>query len=228
MVCDYWLKQVPLSASYSPHKPLLHSWKDQCLKFSGRDRVDFCVSFIIDRLYDKSWWYKMFLKLNVRFEYPQNSNLDHNFIGNRPPLHLQSLIRSFMMIVQPFCRFFFAPSPFHSYALRSFFDSYFTSFEQEEHDPASLDCSFDDFPPIPTQDEPAPSHPASSSSASSSCPSEAATPVPPDIGPFLNAVFSMLESMLDNDFQVNLQLTGLVAKLAAFPHPLLRNFLLYL
>ena len=103
----------------------------------------------------------------------------------------------------------------------SFFDAYFASFEQEP-DPLPLDVSFDDLPPLASKQSS--SH--SASSASSSCPSEAATPVPPDIGPFLNAIFELLESMLDNDFQVNLQLTGLLAKLAAFPHPLLRSFLL--
>ena len=46
------------------------------------------------------------------------------------------------------------------------------------------------------------------------------------LGPFLNAVFDKVESMMDNSVYVNLMLTGLVSRLACYPQPLLRSFLL--
>ncbi|XP_076468429.1 FHF complex subunit HOOK-interacting protein 1B-like isoform X2 [Babylonia areolata] len=49
---------------------------------------------------------------------------------------------------------------------------------------------------------------------------------PPNIGPFLAAVFSRLEGMVQNSLYANLLLTGLVSRMAAFPQPLLRSFLL--
>ncbi|PVD34795.1 hypothetical protein C0Q70_06072 [Pomacea canaliculata] len=49
---------------------------------------------------------------------------------------------------------------------------------------------------------------------------------PPNIGPFLSAVFGRLEGMVQNSLYANLLLTGLVSRLAAYPHPLLRSFLL--
>ncbi|KAL8598764.1 hypothetical protein ACOMHN_033327 [Nucella lapillus] len=49
---------------------------------------------------------------------------------------------------------------------------------------------------------------------------------PPNIGPFLAAVFSRLEGMVQNSLYTNLLLTGLVSRMAAFPQPLLRSFLL--
>lgn len=46
------------------------------------------------------------------------------------------------------------------------------------------------------------------------------------LGPFLNAIFDRLETMLESNVYVNLLLTGLVARLASYPQPLLRSFLL--
>lgn len=46
------------------------------------------------------------------------------------------------------------------------------------------------------------------------------------LGPFLNAIFDKLETMLDSNVYVNLLLTSLVARLACYPQPLLRSFLL--
>lgn len=48
----------------------------------------------------------------------------------------------------------------------------------------------------------------------------------PSIGPFLDAVLRKLEGMLENGLVVNLQLTGLISRLAVHPQPLLRSFLL--
>lgn len=48
----------------------------------------------------------------------------------------------------------------------------------------------------------------------------------PVSGPFLSAVFGRLEGMVQNSLYANLLLTGLVSRLAAYPHPLLRSFLL--
>ncbi|XP_067663029.1 FHF complex subunit HOOK-interacting protein 1B-like isoform X1 [Haliotis asinina] len=48
----------------------------------------------------------------------------------------------------------------------------------------------------------------------------------PNIGPFLAAVFSKLESMTQNSLYMNLLLTGIVAQLGAYPQPILRSFLL--
>lgn len=45
------------------------------------------------------------------------------------------------------------------------------------------------------------------------------------IGPFLSNLFSRLAQMPLNDFYINLQLTGLVSRLAIFSQPLLRSFL---
>ena len=46
------------------------------------------------------------------------------------------------------------------------------------------------------------------------------------IGPFLCAIFNRLDHMLSNSLQINFILTGLMAKLAYYPHLLLRSFLL--
>lgn len=46
------------------------------------------------------------------------------------------------------------------------------------------------------------------------------------LGPFLNAIFDKLETMLESNVYVNLVLTSLVARLACYPQPLLRSFLL--
>ncbi|XP_002163723.3 FHIP family protein v1g243165 isoform X1 [Hydra vulgaris] len=46
------------------------------------------------------------------------------------------------------------------------------------------------------------------------------------IGPFLNALFDKLEKMTENSFHLNLCLTSLVTRLACYPQPLLRSFLL--
>lgn len=49
---------------------------------------------------------------------------------------------------------------------------------------------------------------------------------PPNIGPLLSALLSKLESMIQNSLHVNFLLTGLISRLATYPHPLLRSFLL--
>ena len=46
------------------------------------------------------------------------------------------------------------------------------------------------------------------------------------LGPFLNAIFDKLEAMMDNSVYVNLLLTSLISRLACYPQPLLRSFLL--
>lgn len=48
----------------------------------------------------------------------------------------------------------------------------------------------------------------------------------PNIGPFLMALFSKLDGMMQNSLPVNLLLTGVIARLASYPQPLLRSFLL--
>ena len=50
--------------------------------------------------------------------------------------------------------------------------------------------------------------------------------VDPDLGPFLSTLFQKLERMPQNSFYVNLILTGVVSRLALYPQPLLRSFLL--
>lgn len=45
-------------------------------------------------------------------------------------------------------------------------------------------------------------------------------------GLFLNTLFDKLENMLGNNVYVNLHLTGLFSRLAIYPHPLLRTYLL--
>ncbi|KAH9505688.1 hypothetical protein Btru_055502 [Bulinus truncatus] len=49
---------------------------------------------------------------------------------------------------------------------------------------------------------------------------------PPTIGPFLGNLLSRLEGMIGNSLYFNLLLTGIMTRLAAFPQPLLRSFLL--
>jgi len=46
------------------------------------------------------------------------------------------------------------------------------------------------------------------------------------LGPFLNALLTKIESMLENNLYLNLLLTSLVTRLASYPQPLLRSFLL--
>ncbi|XP_041359783.1 FTS and Hook-interacting protein-like isoform X2 [Gigantopelta aegis] len=48
----------------------------------------------------------------------------------------------------------------------------------------------------------------------------------PNIGPFLSALFSKMDSMIHNSLYMNLLLTGIIARLASYPQPLLRSFLL--
>ena len=48
----------------------------------------------------------------------------------------------------------------------------------------------------------------------------------PDLGPFLGTLFQKVERMPQNSFYVNLILTGVVSRLALYPQPLLRSFLL--
>lgn len=51
-------------------------------------------------------------------------------------------------------------------------------------------------------------------------------PSQPDLGLFLTTLFQKLEQMPQNSFYVNLILTGVVSRLALYPQPLLRSFLL--
>ena len=48
----------------------------------------------------------------------------------------------------------------------------------------------------------------------------------PDLGPFITTLFQKVERMHQNTFYVNLILTGVVSRLALYPQPLLRSFLL--
>lgn len=48
----------------------------------------------------------------------------------------------------------------------------------------------------------------------------------PTVGPLLTALLSKLDSMMQNSLPVNLVLTGLLARLATYPQPLLRSFFL--
>lgn len=48
----------------------------------------------------------------------------------------------------------------------------------------------------------------------------------PNIGPFLSILLTRLEMMMQNDVYTNLHLTGLISRLACYPQPLLRSFLL--
>lgn len=45
-------------------------------------------------------------------------------------------------------------------------------------------------------------------------------------GPFLFLLMEKLKNFLSNSFYVNLHLTGLISKLASYPQPLLRAYLL--
>jgi len=47
------------------------------------------------------------------------------------------------------------------------------------------------------------------------------------IGPFLQALLLKLEGMLHNSYSVNLLLTGVIIRLAAYPQPIIRSFLLH-
>ncbi|XP_024078414.3 FTS and Hook-interacting protein-like, partial [Terrapene carolina triunguis] len=48
----------------------------------------------------------------------------------------------------------------------------------------------------------------------------------PRAGPFVAMLLAKLENMVQNSLYVNVLLTGLVARLACYPQPLLRSFLL--
>ena len=48
----------------------------------------------------------------------------------------------------------------------------------------------------------------------------------PDLGPFIDTLFQKVEKMPQNTFYVNLILTGVITRLACYPQPLLRSFLL--
>ena len=48
----------------------------------------------------------------------------------------------------------------------------------------------------------------------------------PDLGLFITTLFQKVERMPQNSFYVNLILTGVVSRLALYPQPLLRSFLL--
>lgn len=45
-------------------------------------------------------------------------------------------------------------------------------------------------------------------------------------GPFLTILLEKLKNFLSNSFYVNLHLTGLISRLAVYPQPLLRTYLL--
>ena len=45
-------------------------------------------------------------------------------------------------------------------------------------------------------------------------------------GHFLSAVFDLVESLIDRDYDVNLEVTALIAKLAYLPHPFTHEFIL--
>lgn len=45
-------------------------------------------------------------------------------------------------------------------------------------------------------------------------------------GPFIDAVFRKVENMMQNSLYINLLVTGLLTRLAYYPQPLLRSFLL--
>ncbi|XP_074649833.1 FHF complex subunit HOOK-interacting protein 1B-like isoform X2 [Tubulanus polymorphus] len=49
---------------------------------------------------------------------------------------------------------------------------------------------------------------------------------PPNIGPFLTVILQKFESLMQNTFYVNLLLTGVIARLAYYPQPLLKSFLI--
>ena len=42
----------------------------------------------------------------------------------------------------------------------------------------------------------------------------------------MDAIFARLDTMMQNSFYVNLLLTGIVARLAYYPQPLIRSYLL--
>ncbi|KAM3857467.1 LOW QUALITY PROTEIN: FHF complex subunit HOOK interacting protein 1Ab [Diretmus argenteus] len=48
----------------------------------------------------------------------------------------------------------------------------------------------------------------------------------PFTGPFISVLLSRLENLLENSISVNLLVTGILARLASYPQPLLRDFLL--
>ncbi|XP_072040376.1 FHF complex subunit HOOK-interacting protein 1B-like isoform X2 [Amphiura filiformis] len=73
-----------------------------------------------------------------------------------------------------------------------------------------------------------PSSPAMSTSLS---PSKPISPIGktsgnPSVGPFIDALFKKVENMMQNNLYINLLVTGLVTRLAYYPQPLLRSFLL--
>ncbi|KAG8196983.1 hypothetical protein JTE90_013132 [Oedothorax gibbosus] len=48
----------------------------------------------------------------------------------------------------------------------------------------------------------------------------------PNIGPFLSIILTRLEMMMQNDVYTNLHLTDIISRLACYPQPLIRSFLL--
>ncbi|KAI5703039.1 hypothetical protein M8J75_007028 [Diaphorina citri] len=52
------------------------------------------------------------------------------------------------------------------------------------------------------------------------------TNVTPSIGPFLDTMFSKLETMPSQDLYTNLLVTGIISRLAIYPQPLIHSFLL--
>ena len=46
------------------------------------------------------------------------------------------------------------------------------------------------------------------------------------LGPLIGNLFAKLDQMINNSLYENLHLTGIVARLAVYPQPILRSFLL--
>ncbi|XP_071951281.1 FHF complex subunit HOOK-interacting protein 1B-like isoform X2 [Antedon mediterranea] len=51
-------------------------------------------------------------------------------------------------------------------------------------------------------------------------------PLTPSTGPFINAIFNKLDTMMSNSLYVNLLVTGIITRLAYYPQPLIRSFVL--
>ncbi|XP_033095712.1 FTS and Hook-interacting protein-like isoform X2 [Anneissia japonica] len=51
-------------------------------------------------------------------------------------------------------------------------------------------------------------------------------PMTPTTGPFITAIFNKLDTMMTNSLYVNLLVTGIITRLAYYPQPLIRSFVL--
>ncbi|XP_022255157.1 FTS and Hook-interacting protein-like [Limulus polyphemus] len=87
-------------------------------------------------------------------------------------------------------------------------------------------CTFSDFQDNGTKSLLLGNRTKDSCKSSTSSPSSLESFESPDIGPFLNVLLTKLEMMLQNDVYTNLRLTEVLARLALYPQPLLRSFLL--